>query len=128
MKKTLLFLLTIFLLNSCSKTETMSQKTTIYYNGVEYKSNQYTTEIEVLPPNILNPDPTKNSIEVTMYTSETEGFIFTYYYTDRHSFSLIANASNQFKSTFVGDIEYVSDRLIGKAYDTKGNYIFFENI
>ncbi len=124
----LILILSLFTLFSCSKYSKMAHKTTIMYNGTEYTSNKYETTTEFLPADILNPDPTKNSVVVTMNTSETEGFVFTYYYTDRHTFTLKENVNNQFKSTFVGDIEVVSEKLVGKAYDNKGNYISFENI
>ena len=126
--KKLSILLILFTLFSCSKNSNMAHKTTIFYNGVEYSSNHYTTEIDILPPNISNPDPSKNSVVVTMNTTETSGFVFTYYYTDRHSFSLLQNNANQFKSTFIGDIEFISNKLIGRAYDNKGNYILFKNL
>lgn len=105
----------------------MPQNTTIYYNGVEYSSNNYTTEINVLEYNPLSPDPTLKSVETKMYINESQGFVFMYYFTDKHSFSLLDNYTTQYKSTFVGDIRFESNELRGTAYDNKGNYIKFES-
>lgn len=126
--KKLSIIIIIFTLLSCSKSQDMAHKTTIFYNNTEYTSNHYTTTTEFLQENPNDPTHNIRVVKVTMDISETSGFIFTYLYTDRHTFSLKENINTNFKSTFVGDIEVIEEKLIGKAYDNKGNYILFENI
>ena len=94
MKK--LSLLILLFLFSCSKTEKMSHKTTIIYNGVTYYSDLYTTEVQTLATNVY---PNKK-IEVTMHTNATEGFVFTYHYTKEHTFCTIANKNTENQDTF----------------------------
>ena len=122
--KKLILILSLFTLFSCSKTSNMTHKTTIFYNNTEYTSNHYETTTEFLPENPSDPTNNRSIVKITMNTSETGGFIFTYFYTDRHTFSLKENI-NVKKVSFVGDIEVVDSVLIGKAYDNKGNYIIF---
>ena len=126
--KKLSILLILFTLFSCSKNEDMPQITTIYYNGVSYSINDYTTVTESITAGINDPNPTLNRVEVTMTTSAESGngFVFTYIYSNKHYFQLKEDSViNPTKGVFTGDIEFISNELKGKAYDNKGNYIIF---
>ena len=124
MKKAILILLTLSIL-SCSKTSQMAHKTTVFFNNELYSSTTHETTTEILPANPIDPNREVNTVKVTMTTGVGTGFVFIYYYTDKHSFSLIENAANQFRSTFTGDIDLIEGKLNGKAYDNKGNYMIF---
>ncbi len=122
--KKLSILLTLFTLFSCSKDQNMSH-TKIYYNGEEYLSNRYETTIEFIESNMSSDT---KSVKVSMITSDTTGFIFTYTFSNNHSFIMRENSINKYNTSFLGNIIYENSTIRGSAYDRNGNYIIFSEI
>ena len=128
--KKLSILLILFTLFSCSKNSNMAHKITLFYNGIEYTSNNSTVEKTLMIPSV-DPLPVEDSldngdlrIQYVIYQDLGTKYKFIYSSTDRHIFYI----NNTYISTFVGDIKNTSNDLTGRAYDNKGNYILFENL
>jgi hypothetical protein len=108
----------------------MENTVKLFYEGFEYNSLNSTIEKTLMLPS-LDPVPTEEGtdsgnivIRYVIYQDIYTKYKFFYSSSDRHIFYI----NNDYISTFVGDIDNDSNNLIGRAYDTKGNYLLFENI
>ncbi len=108
----------------------MASIVTLFYEGVEYNSGNSIIEETLMLPS-LDPVPTEEGtdsgnivIRYVIYQDIYTKYKFFYSSSDRHIFYI----NDDYISTFVGDIDNNSNNLNGRAYDTKGNYMLFENI